>query len=812
MYYNTILIADDEPATLNLYASILKKRFLDNYFNIVTFENGVKLLEYLKHIYEQSGRIPLCILDMHMPVMNGLDTARELRHIDADIIIIIITGYSDISFKNIMENLQQDIYYIRKPFDREHLYCLTNSLIKGWNKNVQLKESEERLRFALEGTSDGLWDIKIPYDVMLPDAIAQANIYYSPRCFTILGYRPYEFVWNYKTMFELINPEDRHNVEKSFLYYLTGNKNRYYLEYRLKTKSGKWKWIASKGKVVERYEGGKIKRIVGTYTDITKSKKARDALIYRFKVEKFFGSISTKFINIEPANIDREIEHTLQLICEFIGIDRSYIHFMEGNKIIKNVYNWYNKEINIEHPVSMGIEDIPWVIEKLKKFKIIDIPDTTMFHDTESLASEIKSILMLPLVYNRAIIGLLGFERLQGKISWVKEDIELIKMVGNVFVNAIMHKKTSEILRASESNYRKLSQEYQTFLEAIQDLVLVLSPDLTILWANSIAKSYCNSAGEKCQDFFNCFSCENCPVLSTFVTGQTQKSQIITPDNKYFNIKVNPIKDDDGHVNQLLLIASNITEKMMLQKDAFRTYHLASIGELAAGVAHEINNPLNSIINCAQLLNDRVNKDSKEYNFSQIIKAQSHRIAVIVKNLLDFSRPAGEEKVPVSINTLFSATISLIQANLIKNDINLIVNIPDNFPPIPARPTLLQQVFLNILTNAQYALNKKYNKNHEKTIKFQVEEKVINKKSYGQLTFFDNGPGISADIINKVFNPFFTTKPLGEGPGLGLSISYGIINDHGGTILIDSVEGEFTKVIIYLPSGGMIDEALYINS
>ena len=250
----------------------------------------------------------------------------------------------------------------------------------------------------------------------------------------------------------------------------------------------------------------------------------------------------------------------------------------------------------------------------------------------------------------------------------------------------------------------------------------------------------------------------------------------------------------------------------MLQKDAFRTYHLASIGELAAGVAHEINNPLNSIINCAQLLNDRVNKDSKEYNFSQIIKAQSHRIAVIVKNLLDFSRPAGEEKVPVSINTLFSATISLIQANLIKNDINLIVNIPDNFPPIPARPTLLQQVFLNILTNAQYALNKKYNKNHEKTIKFQVEEKVINKKSYGQLTFFDNGPGISADIINKVFNPFFTTKPLGEGPGLGLSISYGIINDHGGTILIDSVEGEFTKVIIYLPSGGMIDEALYINS
>ncbi|MEQ8192305.1 MAG: ATP-binding protein, partial [Candidatus Eremiobacterota bacterium] len=215
---------------------------------------------------------------------------------------------------------------------------------------------------------------------------------------------------------------------------------------------------------------------------------------------------------------------------------------------------------------------------------------------------------------------------------------------------------------------------------------------------------------------------------------------------------------------------------------------------------------------CAQLLTDRIKKDSKEYNFSQIIMEQSRRIAGIVKNLLAFSRPAGEEKVPVFINTLFSATISLIHTNLIKNDINLIIDIPDNFPPIPARPTLLQQVFLNILTNAQYVLNKKYNKDGRKIIKFQAEEKVINNKSYGQLTFFDNGPGISADIINKVFNPFFTTKPLGEGPGLGLSISYGIINDHGGKILIDSVEGEFTKVIIYLPLGGMIDEAININS
>lgn len=808
MYYNTILIADDEPATLNLYKSIFKKRLLDNFFNIETFENGIRLLEYLKNTYENAGRIPLCILDMHMPVMNGLDTARELRGIDPDIIIIIITGYSDISFKDIMENLTQDIYYIRKPFDREHLYCLTNSLIKGWNKNFQLKESEERLRFALEGTSDGIWDINL----------SEKDTYCSPRCYTMLGYKPYEFPWDYENLLKLIHPDDRDIIEKKFYHQLNSNKNIHTSEYRLKTKSGKWKWISSKGKVVERDERGKIKRIVGTYIDITRSKKARDALLYRFKVEKFFGSISTKFINIELDNIDREIENTLELLGEFINIDRSYIHLMDGNKIIKNVYQWINKKVNTAYVANISIEYIPWAIEKLRNFQIIDIPDMTQkSYDTEegqkSLPEQgIKSTLILPLVYNKSLIGLLGFDLLQNKRSWLKEDIELIKMVGNVFVNAIMHKKTSEFLRASESNFRKISQEYQTFLEAIQDPVLVISPDMTILWANSIARSYAVSAN-KCHDFFNCFSCENCPVLNTFVTGKTQKSQIITPDNKYFNIKTNPIKDDNGHVNQLLLIASNVTEKMILQKDAFRTYHMASIGELAAGVAHEINNPLNSIINCAQLLTDRIKKDSKEYSFSQIIMEQSRRIAVIVKNLLAFSRPAGGEKTPVFINNLFSATISLINTNLIKNDINLVVDIPDNFPPIIARSALIQQVFLNILTNAQYVLNKKYNnKDGNKIIKFQAEEKIINNKSYVQLTFFDNGTGISADIINKVFNPFFTTKPSGEGTGLGLSISYGIINDHGGKILIDSVEGEFTKVIIYLPSGGMIDEAIHINS
>ena len=143
-----ILIADDDKNFLLLFKSLFKVRRStstgEDKFIIKTFEDGPPLLEYLKTQYRHSKRIPLCILDMKMPLMNGMDVAREIRDVDQDIIIIFITAYSTEESKTIIENLKQNIYYMSKPFNREEIYCLVDSLIKGWNKNLQLKESEEK--------------------------------------------------------------------------------------------------------------------------------------------------------------------------------------------------------------------------------------------------------------------------------------------------------------------------------------------------------------------------------------------------------------------------------------------------------------------------------------------------------------------------------------------------------------------------------------------------------------------------------------------------------------------------------------------
>jgi len=145
MYNKNILVADDSITVLDLFESIFTRGNSEDNFILKTFNDGIPLLEHFKSENEKGNKIPLCILDMVMPLMSGLETAREIRKIDPDVIIIIITGHSGISMETIRKNLRKDIYYINKPFNSEEFYCLADSLVKGWNKNIQIKKYQEHL-------------------------------------------------------------------------------------------------------------------------------------------------------------------------------------------------------------------------------------------------------------------------------------------------------------------------------------------------------------------------------------------------------------------------------------------------------------------------------------------------------------------------------------------------------------------------------------------------------------------------------------------------------------------------------------------
>lgn len=161
MYNRTIFIADDDENFLDIYTIIFTRQFdlthgeeTEEDFHLRTFPDGQYLLDAFRSEYGKGNRTPLCILDMKMPRLGGLETASAVRNIDSEVIIILVTAYSDISLATIKENLKKDIYYITKPFNKEELYCLVDSLIKGWNKNIQIKESEEKYRTIFESFVD----------------------------------------------------------------------------------------------------------------------------------------------------------------------------------------------------------------------------------------------------------------------------------------------------------------------------------------------------------------------------------------------------------------------------------------------------------------------------------------------------------------------------------------------------------------------------------------------------------------------------------------------------------------------------------
>ena len=240
---------------------------------------------------------------------------------------------------------------------------------------------------------------------------------------------------------------------------------------------------------------------------------------------------------------------------------------------------------------------------------------------------------------------------------------------------------------------------------------------------------------------------------------------------------------------------------MTLQEESMRASQLAAVGELAASVAHEINNPIYGITMCAQsLLPESRDGKIEDYDIVKMILKESERIAKVTQCLLSFVRDSGDNKSFCNIYEIISDTLTITGVIIRKEGIDLRIQTPKDLPQILVFPQMIQQVFLNVINNARYTLNEKYpGTNENKIIEIIVKQKIIDGSPYNQIVFYDRGMGIAPDKIDKILNPFFTTKPRGKGTGLGLSICNKIVMDHGGKIELDSVEGEFTKVIINLP-------------
>ncbi len=261
---------------------------------------------------------------------------------------------------------------------------------------------------------------------------------------------------------------------------------------------------------------------------------------------------------------------------------------------------------------------------------------------------------------------------------------------------------------------------------------------------------------------------------------------------------VNRQIEDLKQTNEAL--KQEIVKRMAAEVKAKRSAQHAAVGELTAGIIHEINNPINGIINYAQILSNQSEEGSQTSDIANRITLESTRIANIVKDLLSFMQENSTEDGPVHIDKVISNALSLTAQHLTQDQIHLTSMVPPDLPPVAGQPRLISQVFVNMIQNAGYALNQKYTGSHKhKVITIKADTVTIDEKQYIRTSFHDNGIGIPDNEMDKIMKPFFTTKAPGEGTGMGLSISNGIVQNSGGNISIYSVEDHCTDIVVDLP-------------
>jgi PAS domain S-box-containing protein len=248
------------------------------------------------------------------------------------------------------------------------------------------------------------------------------------------------------------------------------------------------------------------------------------------------------------------------------------------------------------------------------------------------------------------------------------------------------------------------------------------------------------------------------------------------------------IETDDGL--RVMAFVVDITERVAMQQRARQTDKLAALGTLAAGIAHEVNNPVGIISTRAELMLREPGVTEQQTADLQVVLRQARRVGKIVTGLLSFARQSPGTREPVDVNAIIDDTVGLVEDPMRKSRVALRLELDRNLPRILGDPTTVQQVILNLLTNAREAMTDGGEVRIETALGGEAADHV-------RVTVSDTGPGMPPDVVAKIFEPFYTTKT--HGTGLGLAVSYGIVRDHGGTIDVESKPGEGTRFVLTFP-------------
>lgn len=429
----------------------------------------------------------------------------------------------------------------------------------------------------------------------------------------------------------------------------------------------------------------------------------------------------------------------------------------------------------------------------------------------------LKTFLAVPAFIGGEMVGLIALTNKED--PYQDRDLEGVKRLAEIYALAIHRQRKSERLQESEEQYRKLSQRQALILQSVEEGICGLDIEGKITFINQAGERLLGWTAEEIigrdqhelihhsRPAGSAIPQSECPILRPLMDGspcKVQKGGFIRKDHTPLPVEYSstPLLED-GRITGAVVTFKDISEREFLEKQVRQAQKLEAIGTLAGGIAHDFNNILGAVIGFTEMSLLDAPAGSKLRRNLDYILLSGQRAKDLVKQILAFSRQDDSERQPVELHLLIKEMVKLLRATLpatieIRSGIQAV-------GLVMADPTQIHQVLINICTNAAQAIGARRG-----VITVTLDEVVFDAGGplphpelkpgrFQCFTVSDTGPGIDPEVRERIFDPFFTTKGPGEGTGLGLSVSFGIIRKHGGTITAASESGKGTTFRVYLP-------------
>ncbi|AKG54091.1 sensory box sensor histidine kinase [Dehalogenimonas sp. WBC-2] len=615
----------------------------------------------------------------------------------------------------------------------------------------EIKDRELRYRLLAENANDVIWSITLD----------GRFTYVSPSVYQLRGYTPEEVMQ--QALIETVCPSSVEVVTEGLRRLATDadtleKESPSFFEIEQPRKDGTAVWTEVSLKLVR--DKGRPSHLLGVSRDISKRKETEAAL----------------------KQSEQALRHSLSLLASTLEATADGILVVDSARQVQRYNSRFVEMWHMPKKLLDTRDD-----KKLLQFALSQLTNPDNFlGQVEALYSQPETP---------------GFDVLKFKDGRIFERYSCQQRLNDIIVGRVWSFRDITNRKHMEDQLLHAAEEWRATFDAIKTPLSIQDRNYKILrvnkaFADAMKLSPENLIGKTCFEVSHNTSepVSGCPHRLTLNTGAAAEVEIHDPvTGAYSMVSTYPMFGPDGEVVASVHISHDITERKRLQERLMITNRLASVGELAAGIAHEINNPLTGVLGFSELvlsadIPPAIREDVK------VIHSEAQRAAEIVRNLLTFARRHNQVRQPLSINEVIQRVMTLRAYDQRLNNIETLSNLGPGLPEINADFFQLQQVFLNIFLNAEYFMIQSHGRGE-----LRITSSWLPETNNVRIEFTDNGPGIKPENLGRLFDPFFTTKDVGQGTGLGLSMSHGIIGQHGGKLWAESEPGCGATFIIELP-------------